>query len=201
MKEELLSSAVIPSHRTNTSRASTVENGSRHPGKIESSASDYDDEASGADARDVQEIIVEKKPRFLFEQVQVKDVADLYPRMLEALGQKAIKKVLQAWIQAAHPRKQGQNPYNGGKGLKKEHPDFDPKKNPGKYTAPEYWPSQLGWEVGLGCRHREPHHLKKPGQYLSPRRLPLLILNRASDTRATFTLPGHKVCSVRFQRR
>lgn len=37
----------------------------------------------------------------------------------------------------------------------------------GHYTKPDYWPSDEGWKMApdcTACRHREPDHVKKPGQ-------------------------------------
>ena len=94
--------------------------------------------------------------------MKVEDLESCWYRMLEALSQKGLKRIVQSQIARCHPGKQGKNPYNGGKDRDMRSVD---EHNPGYYTAPGYWPNQDGWEnkKGDACRHREPHHVKKSG--------------------------------------
>ena len=62
------------------------------------------------------------------------------------LGQLACRDIATLWIKSCHPKKQTRCPYKGR-----------------SRTRPDYWPSSDHWEVGLGCRHIEPAHLKKSG--------------------------------------
>ncbi|KAL8692272.1 MAG: hypothetical protein Q9218_002665 [Villophora microphyllina] len=102
-------------------------------------------------------------------------ISEYYWNACEVLGQNASKIVSKVWIRLRHPKKQSVNQYNGGngkgkgkrKGKGEAARETDQERtepvddNPGRHTAPEWWPPQDDWEKGRGCRHREPDHLKK----------------------------------------
>ena len=73
--------------------------------------------------------------------------ANYYIQAFSSLGQLACSDIAAIWIKSCHPKKQTRCPYKGR-----------------SRTRPNYWPSSDHWEVGLGCRHIEPAHLKKSGQ-------------------------------------
>ena len=117
--------------------------------------------------------------KFEVTPVRVDSLHEVYFDIFKKLQQKGLKHVIKAWIRACHPAKQGSFPYNGGK-VKGEF-GWDPE-NPGRATAPDYWPSQYGWKEDRGCRHKEPDHLHKPGKYiLTCASLELNFSFRASD--------------------
>ncbi|KAL8700941.1 MAG: hypothetical protein Q9201_005179 [Fulgogasparrea decipioides] len=111
-----------------------------------------------------------------FETVRVdskEKIAEYYRKAFAQIGQLLLKKLLKAWIKLRQPRKQSENPYNG----RKSKPEQARRRqqsgfiddNPGRDTAPDWWPVQDGWPVGKGCRHREPDHTKKPERlFLAP---------------------------------
>lgn len=94
-----------------------------------------------------------------------------YPAM-KMLQQKGCKRVAKYWINVCCPGKQAQSPYNGGKAAERAKKHGDPEYDPehlGKFTRPDWWPATCNdWEnqnvVGF-CRHREPDHIKKHGEY------------------------------------
>jgi len=59
------------------------------------------------------------------------------------------KVINKAWVKIVQPKKQANNPYNGG------------KTRCGQLTKPDWWPPE-------GCRHREPDHINKGGKPLHP---------------------------------
>ena len=63
--------------------------------------------------------------------------------------------IAKAFIKFIEPRKQGKNPYNGGKPPVGAPPGRkgDPEK-----TKPDWWPA--------GVQHKEPDHLKKEGEFV-----------------------------------
>ncbi|KAL8803597.1 MAG: hypothetical protein Q9182_003102 [Xanthomendoza sp. 2 TL-2023] len=87
-----------------------------------------------------------------------------YIRGFHQIGQVCLKKVLRVWIKIKIPRKQTTNPYNGRK--KKEELEQQREqtgeidKNPGRHTAPDWWPNQDDYERGRGCRHIGPDHVR-----------------------------------------
>ncbi|KAL8927950.1 MAG: hypothetical protein Q9208_002025 [Pyrenodesmia sp. 3 TL-2023] len=92
------------------------------------------------------------------------------------LGQMLLKTILKALIKLYEPAKQTRFPYNGG-----DRPSDDPK-NPGRDTAPPWWPEQAHWRDGFGCRHREPDHVfKKERLFLTPRILRLTRTDEPTD--------------------
>ena len=96
--------------------------------------------------------------------IRVADVIlHYYEIAFRLIGQLCCKDILKAWIRICHPRKQSSHPYNGGKSdnveLSKARYGYL-----GHFTKPDYWPSDENHAVGWGCRHREPDHIKKPGQ-------------------------------------
>ena len=127
-----------------------------------SSQSDADDPNDVPDESD-DDYDVEFKPTC----IKIEDIWSQFRGMAHLIQQKGCKKVLVAWLKVGHPKKQGNNPYNGGSKAK-ERPNYD-KLNPGKHTAPIYWLQQDDWRnpQGADCRHREPDHVKKWGM-ISP---------------------------------
>ncbi|KAL8640319.1 MAG: hypothetical protein Q9228_002749 [Teloschistes exilis] len=120
-----------------------------------------------------------------------------YHNALEVIGQTQGKRILKEWVKIRQPKKQSQYPYNGGqasiggarKGAKKGATKGARKgategatrdagddelsqpidENPGRHTAPPWWPNQDGSKQGRGCRHREADHLlKRERLYLMP---------------------------------
>ncbi|KAL9583745.1 MAG: hypothetical protein Q9212_002532 [Teloschistes hypoglaucus] len=120
-----------------------------------------------------------------------------YCNALEVIGQTQGKKILKEWVKLRQPKKQSRYPYNGGqgktggakkgakkgatKGAKKGATEGSAEdaghnemckpipENPGRHTAPPWWPSQDGHKQGRGCRHREADHLLKGERlYLMP---------------------------------
>ena len=85
--------------------------------------------------------------------------------MSHMVQQKGVKKILVTWLKRGHPKKQASYPYNGGREPEKK-PGYD-KLNPGKNTAPPYWPKQDDWKNPNSdcCRHKEPDHVKKWGTF------------------------------------
>ncbi|KAL8772635.1 MAG: hypothetical protein Q9209_002296 [Squamulea sp. 1 TL-2023] len=94
----------------------------------------------------------------------VEALQDYYTKGVCQIGQLMIKKVLRAWVKLKLIKKQSTNPYNGGKNRKvqaREQQEFGViDRNPGRLTAPDWWPQQDGWP-NTGCRHKEPDHLRK----------------------------------------
>lgn len=76
-----------------------------------------------------------------------------YEFAFRAFQQINCRQIAKAYIKLIEPRKQVKHPYNGGKGIPGE------KRDPEK-TKPDWWPE--------GVAHREPDHLKKPGQLIYP---------------------------------
>ena len=98
--------------------------------------------------------------------IRIADVHGLYYDVaFRSISQLCCKDIAKAWIKICHPRKQTSHPYNGGKSSNVEISlaEYGYK---GHFTKPDYWPSDENWPVGLGCRHVEPDHVKKPGQSL-----------------------------------
>lgn len=77
-----------------------------------------------------------------------------YAFAFRAFQQINCRQIAKAYIKLIEPRKQVKHPYNGGKGIPGE------KRDPEK-TKPDWWP--------VGVAHREPDHLKKPGQFARDR--------------------------------
>ena len=122
------------------------------------------EEASDRDDLDDRDDEKEEFPgvTFLSQEVRVCNIRSTYEDILRKLQQKGLKQVIKAWLRRCHHSKQASFPYNGGKDAKLR-PDFDPK-NPGRDSAPDYWPVQDGWRNGGGSRHREPDHIYKTGE-------------------------------------
>lgn len=96
-------------------------------------------------------------------QIRICDVLhDYYEVAWRCINQLCCKDISKAWIRTCQPRKQTSHPYNGGKSSversKAEHGYL------GHYSMPDYWPSDEDWKAGWGCRHKEPDHVRKPGQ-------------------------------------
>ncbi|KAL8896389.1 MAG: hypothetical protein Q9207_007729 [Kuettlingeria erythrocarpa] len=79
------------------------------------------------------------------------------------LGQTLLKGILRAWVKLLEPGKSTKFPYNGGSKGDRRSNEF---RNPGRHTAPPWWPKQAGWQQGFGCRHREPDHIFKSERLL-----------------------------------
>ena len=86
---------------------------------------------------------------------------------LKQMHQDACKMIAKEWIKFVEPQKQSKHPYNGGS-RKQESIRLHGKKNQGELTKPSWWCSTEGWKEGTGCRHKEPDHLKKSGNAVSP---------------------------------
>lgn len=79
------------------------------------------------------------------------EILACYNAAFHSLQQTNCRLIAKAFIKAVEPKKQSRYPYNGGKkGPNGE--TRDPEK-----TKPSWWPA--------GVTHREPDHLKKPGEY------------------------------------
>lgn len=89
-------------------------------------------------------------------EVRVDRIDEVLELALEALNQKGVKKLVQAWIDRQEPNKQSNHPYNGGKQRKRKGPGYDPT-NPVQSSIPDWWPLDV-------CRHKEPDHLWKEGE-------------------------------------
>ena len=89
-----------------------------------------------------------------------------YAHAFRAINQLACKDIGKSWIRIAQPKKQTTHPYNGGRCGADKRKSIAEHGYLGHFTMPDYWPSDAGWQQGLGCRHREPDHVKKPGQYV-----------------------------------
>lgn len=131
-----------------------------------------DTEAEGSDGEDnstteadAQQDVREEEDfsgvAFDLTRVRVADVEKTYEDIFRKLQQRGLKQIIKAWLRRCHSSKQASFPYNGGKDAS-SYPDYDPQ-NPGKRTAPDYWPEQSDWDKGTGCRHREPDHIFKKG--------------------------------------
>lgn len=79
---------------------------------------------------------------------------EIYNEILTSILQVTLKKVLKAWIKVVQPRKQSNNPYNGGKN-KLIAIDQYGKNRAGELTRPDWWPENIN--------HRGPDHLPKHG--------------------------------------
>ncbi|KAL8701281.1 MAG: hypothetical protein Q9224_000574 [Gallowayella concinna] len=95
----------------------------------------------------------------------VKGLTQYYHRGFGQVGTVMLKPILRAWIAIKVPKKQTSNPYNGRKS-KEEQALYKERTgkaevNPGRHTAPDWWPKQDGHERGRGCRHKGPDHMKK----------------------------------------
>lgn len=84
-------------------------------------------------------------------------IAEHYRKAMAHGGQTWMRNLMKAWIKIREPGKQTNFPYNGGPNRS------DDPHNPGRNTAPDWWCCQEHWQVGLGCRHKEPDHLWKRG--------------------------------------
>ncbi|KAL9640898.1 MAG: hypothetical protein Q9204_000518 [Flavoplaca sp. TL-2023a] len=121
--------------------------------------SDHDDDDDGEPLLEIQSEHFD-----MLSAGDVKALEDYYTKGVCQIGQVLMKKVLKSWVKVKHPKKQSLNPYNGGKTRedqeqeKRKRGQVDP--NPGKLTAPDWWPRQDGWPY-TGCRHKEPDHLRK----------------------------------------
>ncbi|KAL8736830.1 MAG: hypothetical protein Q9181_002294 [Wetmoreana brouardii] len=132
-----------------------------------------------------------------FETVRVDSkgkIAEYYRKAFAQIGQLQLKTLLKAWIKLRQPRKQTENPYNG----RKSKPEQARHKqqsgfvddNPGRDTAPDWWPMQDGWRNGKGCRHKEPDHTKKPERLILA---PILLrFTGRPGHPANFTVPHLK---------
>ena len=91
-----------------------------------------------------------------------------YEIAFRVINQLACKDIGKAWIKVGHPRKQTTHPYNGGKKYGKYGSERSKAEYGyiGHFTRPDYWPSDEGWQdpKNNACRHKEPDHVKKPGQ-------------------------------------
>lgn len=123
--------------------------------------SDHDDDDDGEPLLEIQSEHFD-----MLSAGDVKALEDYYTKGVCQIGQVLMKKVLKSWVKVKHPKKQSLNPYNGGKTRedqeqeKRKRGQVDP--NPGRLTAPDWWPTQDGWP-NTGCRHKEPDHLRKQG--------------------------------------
>ncbi|KAL9596112.1 MAG: hypothetical protein Q9219_006011 [cf. Caloplaca sp. 3 TL-2023] len=111
-----------------------------------------------SDSDDGEPVVFEEERDRLYLN-DTEGIADFYVRCCQAIGQFHLKLILKAWIKVKEPSKQVRHPYNGGR-----NPSGDPD-NKGHNTAPEWWPSQDHWQLGLGCRHREPDHVGRRGDF------------------------------------
>ncbi|KAI4254371.1 MAG: hypothetical protein LQ352_003131 [Teloschistes flavicans] len=111
------------------------------------------------------------------ELARVSDTARLsefFRNALDHIGQTQGKKILKEWVKLREQKKQSRYPYNGGlvkAALNKERAKNNEPvdQNPGRDTAPPWWPNQDGYQQGRGCRHKEADHVKKPERlYLMP---------------------------------
>ncbi len=107
------------------------------------------------------------------QMMRIADVHRLYyPFAFRSMNQLACKDIGKAWIRIGHPRKQTSHPYNGGK----KDGEFGSVRSVavygylGHFTSPDYWPSDEGWQNSSSgveaCRHKEPDHVLKPGQFV-----------------------------------
>ena len=102
--------------------------------------------------------------------VQVGDrekIYEFYVKAFTHIGQSRLKQILKEMIKIVQPKKQTKNPYNGRRCRNQTQQELDllqDDPNPGRHTAPDWWPNQDGWQEGKGCRHKEPDHLLKPGE-------------------------------------
>ncbi|KAL8759488.1 MAG: hypothetical protein Q9199_000709 [Rusavskia elegans] len=138
-----------------------------------------------------------------FDTLTAGDVAaleDYYSQGVCQVGQLMMRKVLKGWVKLKQPKKQSTYPYNGRK-TREDLEQYKIKygkvdKNPGRLTAPPWWPKQEGWPI-KGCRHREPDHLRKPERTMLALRLLSLtgcdetftvekLLNSTKDIQMTF---------------
>lgn len=99
--------------------------------------------------------------------VRVDDLGGYYDKAFRSLCQLCCRDLLKAWIAYCHPKKQTDNPYNGGKDAERSMAEYG-EKNQGYLSRPDYWPSDEG------IRHKEPDHLLKNG--LSVYQLVLMLL-------------------------
>ncbi|KAL8812113.1 MAG: hypothetical protein Q9200_001285 [Gallowayella weberi] len=92
-------------------------------------------------------------------------IEKFYTRGLYQIGQSALKIILKGWIEVKIPHKKTTNPYNGRKKKneleQQREQTGEVDKNPGRHTAPDWWPNQDGYESGRGCRHIGPDHVLK----------------------------------------
>ncbi|CAF9904830.1 hypothetical protein IMSHALPRED_000186 [Imshaugia aleurites] len=95
-------------------------------------------------------------------QIRVDEVHRWFEIAFRLINQLACKDIVKFWIKFCHPKKQTSHPYNGGKRYAER--SVAEYGYLGHYTMPDYWPSDLGWkkQTGIGCRHKEPDHIKKP---------------------------------------
>lgn len=88
--------------------------------------------------------------------IQIDDgaaVEKFYTTRFRQMQQIPCKFIAKAWVKVVQPKKQANNPYNGGKLAKSAG-----QRGCGQLTKPDWWPSD-------GCRHREPDHVDKIGEY------------------------------------
>ena len=99
--------------------------------------------------------------------IRVDEIRPYLRTMSHMIQQKGIKKILVTWLKRGHPKKQANFPYNGGLSPESR-PGYD-NLNPGKDTAPPYWPKQDDWRNPKSncCRHKETDHVKKWGMFNS----------------------------------
>ncbi|KAL8734882.1 MAG: hypothetical protein Q9166_001234 [cf. Caloplaca sp. 2 TL-2023] len=134
--------------------------------KTEANTPDVDDEdnhqsdhSDDDDGEDVLRIEIDEFDSI--ESDNCRALAEYYTRGFCQVGQLLIKGILKAWIKVMHPKKQSTHPYNGGKTKKQQRESGVVDDNIGRHTAPSWWPTQVDWKSGRGCRHREPDHLVK----------------------------------------
>ena len=98
-------------------------------------------------------------------QIRICDVGrDYYEVAFRSINQLCCKDINKAWIRVGQPKKQTSHPYNGGKTSTER--SLREYEYLGHYSMPDYWPSDVNWQAGWGCRHREPDHVRKAGQFL-----------------------------------
>lgn len=123
-----------------------------------STSDDEDDDASESDAYEGA-----SQTMISFAVTDVEALKKFYITRFIQMQQIPCKMINKAWIKVVQPKKQARHPYNGGK----ENKDLG-KKDAGERTKPDWWPP-------VGCRHKEPDHIQKPGMYrISP--IPAYIL-------------------------
>lgn len=112
------------------------------------------------------EIVIVENCTTRYKHIQLGDkeeVTRYYESLIRLIGQLSLKKILKAWIREIQPRKQAENPYNGGK-YKSLSIKMYGDDNLGAMTAPSWWPPCFQRKDKARCRHREPDHQIKPGQ-------------------------------------
>ncbi|KAK4697305.1 hypothetical protein P7C71_g747, partial [Lecanoromycetidae sp. Uapishka_2] len=98
------------------------------------------------------------------KELRVDSLEDWYDFAFRSMSQLALKDIAKAWIRKCVPKKQSNNPYNGGHTAAESQALWPGTKYSGHLTRPIWWPTDLGWNNingATGCRHREPDHIKK----------------------------------------